>query len=165
MRIGILAHNYPPHPGGLEVMVENVAIRLSERHEVVLVTSAWNGARGLESTARLRVHRLPALHHLEGWGVPYPVPWGPGLAAAIADLNACELFHAHGSLYPVSVLAAVLSRIRRRPLVLTEHVGFVPYSSALVRAVEHAAWAIAGDRVVASSAAVVTYNARVQAWM
>src|SRR5262249_20152643 len=79
--------------------------------------------------------------------------------------NACELFHAHGSLYPVSVLAAVLSRIRRRPLVLTEHVGFVPYSSALVRAVEHAAWAIAGDRVVAASAAVVTYNARVQAWM
>jgi D-inositol-3-phosphate glycosyltransferase len=165
MRIGVLAHNYPPHPGGLEVMVENVATRLAARHEVVLVTSAWDGARGLDVSGGLRVHRLPAVHRTERWGVPYPVPWGPGLVAAVDDLRTCDVLHAHGALYTGSMFAAVLSWIGRRPLVLTEHVGLVPYSSALVMGVERAAWVLAGDAVVAASTAVVTYNARVRTWM
>jgi D-inositol-3-phosphate glycosyltransferase len=165
MRIGVLAHNYPPHPGGLEVMVENVSTRLAAHHEVVLVTSAWNGARGLDPSGALRVHRLPAVHHTERWGVPYPVPWGPGLIAAVKDLRTCDVLHAHGALYTGSMFAAVLSRIGPRPLVLTEHVGMVPYSSALLMGVQRAAWVLAGDAVVAASSGVVTYNARVRNWM
>jgi len=165
MRIGVLAHNYPPHPGGLEVMVENVATRLAIRHEVVLVTSAWNGARGVEISDALRVHRLPAIHRTERSGVPYPVPWGPGLIGAVKDLRTCDVLHAHGALYTGSMFAAVLARVGRRPLLLTEHVGMVPYSSAVLMAVQQAAWVVAGDAVVAASSAVVTYNARVRNWM
>jgi glycosyltransferase involved in cell wall biosynthesis len=165
MRIGVLAHNYPPHPGGLEVMVENVSARLAERHEVVVVTAAWADAPRLESRGRLRIHRLPALHHTERRGVPYPVVYGPGVAAALRELSTCDVLHAHGALYVGSLAAERLARIRRMPMVLTEHVGFVPYSSALVVGIEKAAWALIGDRVVTASSAIATYNARVQQWM
>jgi D-inositol-3-phosphate glycosyltransferase len=165
MRIGVLAHNYPPHPGGLEVMVESIASRLAERHDVVVVTAAWHEARGLEVRGRLRIHRLPAWHRSESWGVPYPVPWGPGVAAAVRELLACDVLHAHGALYAGSILFRVLSRWNRRPMLLTEHVGFVPYSQPLLVGVERLAWALIGDAVVASAGAIVTYNTRVQSWM
>ncbi len=146
-------------------MVENVSARLAERHDVVVVTAAWGDAPRVESRGRLRIHRLPALHHTERRGVPYPVAYGPGVASALRELRSCDVLHAHGSLYLGSIVAERLSRTRRTPMVLTEHVGFVPYSSPLVVGIEKAAWSLIGDRVVASSSAVVTYNARVQGWM
>jgi hypothetical protein len=42
----MLCSNYPPHPGGLEVMVQNLARGLARRHEVTVVTSAFGDAVG-----------------------------------------------------------------------------------------------------------------------
>ncbi len=164
MRIGVLCHNYPPHPGGLEVVVREVSKRLALRNEVTIVTSAWEGTAGCSSEDGMTVHRLPAVHLTESFGVPYPFPLGRGLASARRALSGCDLLHAHGSLYWGSMLAALLAR-DGRPLVLTEHVGFVEYSSSAVRAVESLAWRAIGDAVVRRSAAVVAYNERVARWL
>lgn len=165
MHIGMFCHNYPPHSGGLEVMVANLARGLARRHRVTLVTSAWNGASGVHEEGGVVVHRLPSVHVSEGWGVPYPLFTGPGVRAALAAVGSADVFHAHGALYATAVTAMVLARRRRRPLVLTEHVGFVVYRHAAVNAVERAAWALVGDRVVKASRAVVTYNGRVREWL
>ncbi len=166
MHLGILCHNYPPHPGGLEVMVRNVATQLARRgHRVTLVTTAWGRARGRALEDGLEIFRLPALHASEPRGVPWPLPLGGGLGAAWRALAPVELVHAHGALYATSLLARAASRRSGRPLVLTEHVGFVRYRSALVNAVERAAWATVGNAVVAAAGAITTYNERVLGWL
>lgn len=166
MHVGVFAHNYPPHPGGLEVMVREVAHGLARRgHRVTLLTSAWKGVRGMVDEEGVRVHRVPVLHASESWGVPYPVPTGAGLAAAWRQLSAADLLWAHGALYATSLLAAWMSRRRRVPLVLTEHVGWVPYRSRGVEAVERLAWATAGRAVLAQAEAATTYNLRVVEWL
>ena len=76
-KIAMFVSNYIPHPGGLEVMVWNLARGLARRHEVVLVTSAYDGVHGISSEDGMTVHRLPAVHLTERFGVPYPVPAGP----------------------------------------------------------------------------------------
>ena len=49
MRLGILCHNYPPHPGGLEVMVRTVATQLARRgHQVTVMTSQYDPSLLLE---------------------------------------------------------------------------------------------------------------------
>jgi len=146
-------------------MVESVASGLAQRHEVIVVTAAWHDAPALEVSGGLRIHRLRAWHRTETWGVPYPVPYGPGVAGAVRELLASDVLHVHGALYAGSMLSAGLSRLGRRPMLLTEHVGFVPYSHPLLVGVERMAWALIGDAVVASADAIVTYNTRVQAWM
>lgn len=161
----MLCHNYSPHPGGLEVMVQQLCLRLARRHEVVLVTSSWDGARGKSHESGLEIHRLPMVHVTEDLGVPYPVPLGPGSLAAIRALRSVDLLHAHGALYTTSILGAALSRARSRPLVLTEHVGFVEYKKQVLNSVQRAAWKVIGDRVVKTSAVVATYNTRVQKWL
>ena len=71
-----------------------------------------------------------------------------GLGDAIRALASADVVHAHGALYAGSIHAARLARRDRVPLVVTEHVGFVDYRSRLVNAVESAAWAMVGDRVI-----------------
>jgi glycosyltransferase involved in cell wall biosynthesis len=165
MRIGMLCHNYPPHPGGLEVMVRNLASGLAKRHDVTLVTSAFDGAEGKTVEDGMTVHRVPAFHATERVGIPYPIPMGSALGAALRALTSVDLLHAHGALYATSMHAARLARRRTVPLVVTEHVGFVDYPSWMVNAVEAVAWSTIGDRVMTTTSAVTTYNSRVQQWL
>jgi len=161
----MLCHNYPPHPGGLEVMVRNLACGLARRHEVTLVTSAFDGAEGRSEEDGFVVHRVPAFHATEGMGIPYPIPTGRGVSDALAALASADLLHAHGALYPTTIHAARLARRRAVPLVVTEHVGFVEYGSRVVNAVEAVAWSTIGDRVMRATSAITTYNSRVQHWL
>ena len=110
----------------------------------------------------MTVHRLPAIHLTEALGVPYPMPIGAGLRAALRDVADATIVHAHGALYAQSLLARVVARRLGAPFVLTEHVGFVSYSNGAINAVQRAAWAVIGRSLVRGADAVVTYNARVQ---
>jgi glycosyltransferase involved in cell wall biosynthesis len=146
-------------------MVRNLARGLARRHEVTLVTSAFDGARGMSEEDGFVVHRVPALHGTERVGIPYPIPIGRAFGAAMQSLASVDLLHAHGALYATSIRAARLARARRVPFVVTEHVGFVEYSSRMVNAVESVAWAAVGDHVMRTTSAIATYNSRVQQWL
>jgi glycosyltransferase involved in cell wall biosynthesis len=161
----MLCHNYPPHPGGLEVMVRNLANGLARRHEVTLVTTAFDGVEGRAVEAGMTVWRVPAIHVTERMGIPYPIPMGDTLGAALRSLTSVDLLHAHGALYATTIYASRLARRRTVPFVITEHVGFVEYGNPIVNAVESVAWSTIGDRVMKETNAVTTYNSRVQQWL
>jgi glycosyltransferase involved in cell wall biosynthesis len=165
MRIGMLCHYYLPHPGGIEIVVWNLARALAERHDVTIVTSAIGAAAGTTTEDGVTLVRTSASNVTERFGIPYPIPVGPGLRTAVKALASCDVLHAHGALYAGSVHAARLARRQAIPLVLTEHVGFVQYPSRIVNAVEAAAWSSIGDRVVGSTRAVATINARIERWL
>ncbi|HEU5258361.1 MAG TPA: glycosyltransferase family 4 protein [Vicinamibacterales bacterium] len=164
MRIGIVTHNYPPHLGGLETIVHELTRGFARRHDVIVVSTAWQGRSGVTIEDGATVHRLPAWHGAEARGVPYAMPLGPGVMRAIVALRSCDVLHAHGSLYFTTLLALVARR-RRVPLFLTEHVGFVRYPSPVLNAVQQVAWAFIGAPVVRRSAKVIAYNSRVHEWI
>jgi len=164
-KIAMFVSNYLPHPGGLEVMVWNLARGLARRHDVVLVTSAYDGVHGVSREDGMTVHRLRAMHVTERVSVPYPIPLGPGLRTALAAAQDADVVHAHGALYAQTLLARRVARRARAPLVLTEHVGFVEYESAVLNAIQRAAWRAVGDHVVRDAHAVVALGARVQEWL
>ena len=165
MRIGMLCHYYPPHPGGIEIVVWNLARGLAKRHEVTIVTSAIGGMEGTSVEDGLTILRTPAFNPTERFGIPYPIPSGRGLSAAVRSLASVDVVHAHGALYAGSIHAARLARQHGVPLVVTEHVGFVQYPSRIVNAVEAAAWGTIGDRVIASTSVLATINTRIQRWL
>lgn len=165
MHIAVFCHNHPPHTGGVEVMLGTLTRLLARRHEVTVVTTAWDGARGRSEEHGVTVYRLPALHASERWGVPWPLPTGRGVSAALAASRQADVVHAHGSLYATTLLAARLSRSAGLPLILTEHVGFVRYRHQLANAVESAAWKLMGDRIVVAAGSLTAYNSRVVEWL
>ncbi|HEY0782872.1 MAG TPA: glycosyltransferase family 4 protein [Thermoanaerobaculia bacterium] len=166
MHIAVFCHNHPPHPGGLEVMVQSVTRELARRgHRLTVVTTAWGDARGVSEEEGVTLHRLPAVHRSEVFGVPWPLPLGAGLATALRAAQQANIVHAHGALYATSVMAVRASRAARVPLVLTEHVGFVQYRRELLNEIQRAAWATVGDRLVAAAHRLNALNSRVVDWL
>ena len=107
------------------------------------------------------IWRLPSLHVAERLGVPYSVPLGPHVREAMAAVACADLVHVHGALYAQTVLARRAAQRGGAALVLTEHVGLVPYRSALRNVVQRWAWQTIGARTVAQADAVTTLSARV----
>jgi D-inositol-3-phosphate glycosyltransferase len=165
MKIAMFAHNYLPHPGGVEVVVWNLARGLALRHEVVLVSSAFDGVSGISREDGFEVHRLPSSHLTEHLDVPYPLPLGGGIRAAVAAVANADVVHAHGALYAQTLMARRLARRTGAPLVLTEHVGWVEYGNPMLNAVQQIAWKSIGDGSIRRSAAVVALSARVHEWL
>lgn len=138
---------------------------LGRSHRVTVVTTAWNRRACIADEDGIRVLRLPALHQTERWGVPYPVPTGRGIRRALESVELADVCHAHGALYPTTLLAAIAARRSGSPLVLTEHVGFVHYSSRAINALQRTAWLCVGDAIMRRVAAVAVYNRRVEGWL
>jgi phosphatidylinositol alpha-1,6-mannosyltransferase len=137
MYVLLVTHHAPPHIGGVEQLVAGEARSLLDAgHHVVWVTSDGGGeGQSPGPHPRLRLVRVPAWHLLEHrFGVAYPF-FSPRLLAVLwREVGAASLVHAHGLVFPGSVVAAVFARLRRRPFLLTDHGGLLRYSSRLATA-------------------------------
>jgi glycosyltransferase involved in cell wall biosynthesis len=74
----------------------------------------------------------------------------------------CDVVLMHESLYAANLGAAAAARLLRKPLVLVQHVGAVPYRSRVLRTVVRAGNAVAARFVQGSAARVVFVSSVVQ---
>lgn len=167
-----VASHYPPHIGGLEIVVRETARALARRgHKVTVLTSREPGRDAREVGAPnneaheqgVRVLRLPAWTGFERhWGVPFPV-FGPSLLTRTwREVGRADVVQVHDDLYLTSWAAALVCRLRRTPYVLTQHVGVVHHSSALVRGVQGVVASTTGAVVLRGAAAVLPIDARIE---
>lgn len=154
MRLLFVSPYALPHVGGVEAAVDALGRELAARGHAVthVATSALRpgeGAtgEGAADAAGYRAIRVRAANPFEARaGVPLPL-FGPALPRALRrELARCDLVHAHGFVYPGTLVAFGLARAaRRRPLrVLTEHVGHVSYENAALDLLEAGAIATLG---------------------
>jgi glycosyltransferase involved in cell wall biosynthesis len=154
MKIGVITHYMPPHVGGIELMAESLGRAYAAAgHEVRWLASRAPAATSWREPGRIRVRCWNGLE--ARLGVPWPV-WGPSAAREVARLcRWADLLHIHDCLYAGSLLAIAFARRRRRPVLLSQHIGFVRYARAALNGLEAAAYRTLGraalfgaDRVV-----------------
>ena len=171
MRILFVSHYATPHIGGVETVIRSLRRELRRRgHEVRHVacnaSHLSSEALGYDDEGVIRVGALNVLE--DRLGVPYPI-FSPRLAPVLArEISRADVVHSHGFLYMSSVSALLWARMRSRSpggpaLVLTEHVGHVPYESGLLNRVESMAIGTVGRLAVRSADAVVVLNRKVGA--
>jgi glycosyltransferase involved in cell wall biosynthesis len=155
VRITLVSHYYPAHRGG----VERIAGQLAERLVRAGVAGIdWHASDCDAPPALAGVQCVPG----HGWnglersiGVPYPV-WAPGplrrlgRAAAAADV-----VHLHDCLYLPNLVAFMAARLAGRPVLVTQHIGFVPYHNPLLRFLVAAANRLIGGFVLSRATRVV----------
>lgn len=168
MRVVLASHYALPHLGGIETALDAFARELAGRgHDVVHVASAalrCDEPSEDVSAAAWRPYelvRVPAVNALERRaGVPYPL-FSPRLLAALRPrVDRADVVHAHGYLYLSSLAALSLARrAAGRPVrVLTEHVGQVPYESALLARAQAAAASTVGRATARAAQGLVALN-------
>ncbi|TMA18442.1 MAG: glycosyltransferase family 4 protein [Deltaproteobacteria bacterium] len=165
MRIAMLCHRYLPHIGGVEIVVKHLASELARQHEVSVIAGALPREQRVSHEDSVKVHRLAALDLSDRFGIPYPLPLGPGMKGALDAVRNADVIHVHGSLYLTSAVAAAIARRREIPLIVTEHVGLVPYRRSALNALQRFAWRSVGDFVAGAASALVACGDRVARWM
>ncbi len=158
MRILQVSSFMPPHPGGLELMVQNLTDGLRARgHEVRWIASAAPLPPGVDG----HLERIAAWKRLED-ALHVPVPlWTPaGYAALVRATAWADVVHLHDCLYPSSMVGALAARVRRKPLVVTQHIATVPYNAVLDR-VQSLAYHTVGRAVLEAASAVAVVSKHV----
>ncbi len=139
MKILILSHYFQAHRGG----VERVAGRLAEELAALGCEVRWlaTGDEGAEATRPTLQRQSLAATNLveETLGLPYPLLAPQAFAAISAAVRECDVVLAHDALYMTSVIGFLASRVYRKPFVVVQHIGLVPYRNPLLAALMRAA--------------------------
>src|SRR5580692_4989383 len=132
MRVLLVTHYYAEHRGGIEIVAGELSERLARRGvEIVWMASRPSSAAPSQGISRVPMPTWNITERLLGF--PYPL-WGPiGLIRLCGQVRRCDLVHLHDSLYLGTVVAYLCARLFRKPVVVTQHVGLVPYSRRLLR--------------------------------
>jgi glycosyltransferase involved in cell wall biosynthesis len=164
VRVLLVSAYFRPHIGGVERFTENLARGLAGRgHEVtVLCCRTERSSPASESLDGFAIRRVPALNPFERrLGVPYPLPSPFALVRAVRALSRdADVVHVQDALYATSLATLALAR---RPIVLTQHVGVVPQRTALLDAVQRAAYRLTAP-LARRAVARTSYNPAVAAW-
>jgi glycosyltransferase involved in cell wall biosynthesis len=168
MQIALVTHFFPAHRGGVEGVAGQLAERLGRQG---IARIEWHASDcDTPPPPSPGVTPVPAgsCNILErAVGVPYPF-WSPAaLLRLVRAVRASNVVHVHDCLYlPVLAAFAAARWGRRRPVVVTQHIGEVPYRNPLLRTAHAAAnrllgaWVLGGaDQVVFVSESVRKYFA------
>lgn len=160
-RLLLITHFYPSHGGGVEVVAGELAARLATHFGI-----RWAAGRDIQSYAPptgVELVPLGVWHGIERrTGVPVPLPGMRAAARLWREVRGADLVWVHDLLYLGNLLAAVAARVMGRPLVVTVHVGAIPYRNTLLRGLAGTLYRATARTVLRSAARVAFVSERVR---
>jgi glycosyltransferase involved in cell wall biosynthesis len=89
------------------------------------------------------------------FGIPFPL-WTPRCVPQLwRAIGSADVVHVHDALYAGNLVAALIAKLRRKPVVVTQHIGLVPYRSRVVRGLMSLANRIIAARLLNRADSVV----------
>ncbi len=165
MKVLIVAHYYPPHVGGIELVAKHQAHRIAAAgHTITVVTSKVSQYEHDEHET-VSLIRIPALNILERWGVPFPIFSPRIITELVRQVRQHDIVHVHDAFYISSLVAVLCARWYRKPVVLTQHVEMIKHPSRVVMIAQKLVYATTGKIVFAASNIVITLNDRVASFL
>ncbi len=132
VRIALITHFFPAHRGGIEIVAGHLAETLT-RDKRTIVT--WFASDCDPAPALGGVNCLPvrAWNPLERrFHMPYPI-WSPlRLKSLWNAVHEADLVYLHDYIYIGSLAAFAIAKVLRKPILITQHVGEVPFRSRLI---------------------------------
>jgi D-inositol-3-phosphate glycosyltransferase len=164
----LVAHHYPPHIGGLGIVVQKQAQSMAENgYQVVVLTTKYEQSPQ-EDGARtgIQVIRLPCSWILQNlFSIPFPL-FSPRLVSETwRQVKRADVVHIHDVFYINSWVAGLLAVLARRPILLTQHVAMVDHSSSLVMFIQRLVYGTMGRWIFSKARSIVVYNQNVHAFL
>jgi glycosyltransferase involved in cell wall biosynthesis len=164
----LVSHHYPPHIGGLGLVVQKQAQSLVENgYQVVVLTSQYGRVRDVDrGAAGIHIIGVPCSHILEKvLNIPFPLFSVSLIWRAWRLVRRAEVVHIHDVFYLSSWVAGAFAVFLRKPMLVTQHVAMVDHSSGLVMLVQRLVYATLGRWLFSGAYKVVVYNQNVQSFL
>jgi glycosyltransferase involved in cell wall biosynthesis len=134
-RILVVSGFFDTHRGGVEIVAGRLARELAARrfHVTWLATNATPAPR-CEPDPKVETVALPAWNASERrLGVPYPLLGAGGVRRLVREVRLADAVVLHDSLYLTSIAAFLAAKRLKKPLLIVQHIGDVPYRNAILR--------------------------------
>lgn len=154
MRIALVTHYFPAHRGGIELVAAEIARRLAESHgaEISWHASDCDPPPSIPGVACVPARACNALERR--LGIPYPLWSLAALRRLARAARAAEAVHLHDCLYLPNLVAYAAARLAGRPVLVTQHVGMVPYRNPVLRALLFVAYRVLARLVLGGATQV-----------
>jgi len=131
-RLLTVSNFFDSHRGGLEIVAGRLARELAARGFAVTWLASDTTAPPADPRLACVAARVWNVAE-DRLGVPWPV-LSPGSVARLwREVRAADAVLLHDALYMASVVTFLAAKIHRRPLVVIQHIGQIPYRSPLLR--------------------------------
>ncbi len=164
----LVSHHYPPHIGGLGLVVQKQAQSLDAHgYQVVVLTSRYGQIRDVDRGATgIQVIGVPCSHILERiLNIPFPLFSVSLIWRAWRQVRRAQVVHIHDVFYLSSWVTGVLALLLRKPMLITQHVAMVDHSSGFVMLAQRLVYATFGRWLFSAARKVVVYNQNVQSFL
>jgi glycosyltransferase involved in cell wall biosynthesis len=167
-RVALVTHYYPAHRGGVERVAGQLAERLAADGVAEIEWHASDCDAAPAPAPGLNSAPAPSWNGIERvLGLPYPLWSVAALRRLAGACRGADVVHLHDCLYFANLIAFIAARRAGKPVLVTQHIGHVPYRNPLLRGLHGAAnrllgrWVLGGaDQVVFESATVQDYFSR-----
>lgn len=166
LQVLLVSHYFPAHRGGVEIVAGELAMRLARQDQINIDWYASNCDAFPESMpSSLVCHPQPAWNGLEAsLGLPFPL-WSLQSYRALGEaVRKADIVHIHDYIYPSSQCAAWYARRWRKPIVITQHIGLIPYRNPLLRNTLSLINRLVGSRVLAQADQVIFISEAVKSY-
>ncbi len=156
-RVLVVTHYFSTHLGGVQLVAHQLVRHLAARYPDWRFDWCASSSDALPEVApTARCHAMSCWNGVEArTGLPYPL-WSPRAWLRLWRLvGRCDVAHLHDFAYAGNALAALFCRLRGKPYLVTQHTGWVPYESWMMRAILRTAIKTVGRAVLRGAGRVV----------
>src|SRR4051812_10539079 len=145
MKLLMVSHYFESHRSGLELIAGQLVRELTRLGKHVVWIASATTPPPDDDMLRGRTVAVRALNASERYlGIPFPIPGPVGLWQLAREVRRADAVLLQDSLYPLCIGAFLLAKISGKPVVISGHVGSVPYRNPVFRSLMALA-----DRLVA----------------
>lgn len=157
MKLLLVTHYFPSHGGGVEIVADVLARQmLQSEPDLRIAWFASSGDAAPVCAPRMSTHAARASNQIERLlGVPYPVWRLREMGRLWRAVGRSDAVHLHEYTYMGNLAAAFFCRVRGTPLMVTQHIGGVPFERRVLRFVLELANRTLGKNVLNRARAVL----------
>ena len=134
MRIALITHFYPAHRGGVEIAAYNIAKSLSESREIEITWCSADCDEAPRNDENFQSIPLKSSNIIEKLlPFPYPLIFPGSILKLFKIIQKSDLVHIHDFLYMSNILAFIFAKVSRKKIIITQHIGFIPYKNPVLR--------------------------------
>ncbi|HXG29251.1 MAG TPA: glycosyltransferase family 4 protein [Nevskiales bacterium] len=135
-KLTLVSAYYPSHRGGIEIVAGELASRLARHHDYQIewFASDTDPTPQYSAVDSIRCRPQRAWNKTErALGIPFPIWPISALVELSRSIESADCVHVHDFVYPCSQAAIWLAKHHQKPLLVTQHIGCVPYQSRIAR--------------------------------
>jgi glycosyltransferase involved in cell wall biosynthesis len=135
LNILLITHYYPEHRGGVEIIAGQLAEHLLKDYDDLNIFWMASDVDPFpKDIAGIQCIPMSASNFIENKiQLPYPLWNIKSLFKLWKAIDLIDIVHVHDYLYMSNIFAFIFAKIKQKPIVITQHIGFIPYDNIFFR--------------------------------